>query len=175
MRANRPSHPCHAATAKTGANQSAQLTAITHQWGAYYTQVAQAVLHGTWKPKPVWGSMREGFVALAPFAASVPKDVAVLVDAQRSALLAGRLKLFSAPLVYTDALGAYRAGDSRPIIERFSEASRFAAHSGTTLVDQLAEQVAQVPLDQHFADVEDDSFDRGTHFDRGSGLSPGAP
>ena len=81
---------------------NAQLTAITHQWGAYYTQVAQAVLNGTWKPKPVWGSMREGFVALAPFAASVPKDVAVLVDAQRSALLAGRLKPFSAPLVDTD-------------------------------------------------------------------------
>ena len=81
---------------------NAQLTAITHQWGAYYTQVAQAVLNGTWKPKPVWGSMREGFVALAPFAASVPKDVVVLVDAQRSALLAGRLKPFSAPLVDTD-------------------------------------------------------------------------
>ena len=81
---------------------NAQLTAITHQWGAYYTQVAQAVLNGTWKPKPVWGSMREGFVGLAPFAASVPKDVAVLVDAQRSALLAGRLKPFSAPLVDTD-------------------------------------------------------------------------
>ena len=42
---------------------------------------------------------------------------------------------------YTDALGAYRAGDARPIIERFAEASRFAAHSGTTLVDQLAEQI----------------------------------
>ena len=81
---------------------NAQLTAITHQWGGHYTQVAQAVLNGTWKPQPVWGSMREGFVALAPFAASVPKDVVALVDAQRSALLAGRLKPFSAPLVDTD-------------------------------------------------------------------------
>lgn len=42
---------------------------------------------------------------------------------------------------YTDALGAYRAGDARPIIEQFSEASRFAAHSGSALVDQLAEQL----------------------------------
>ncbi len=42
---------------------------------------------------------------------------------------------------YTDALGAYRAGDARPIIERFSDASRFAAHSGAALVDQLAEQI----------------------------------
>jgi Fic family protein len=42
---------------------------------------------------------------------------------------------------YTDALGAYRAGDARPIIERFAEASRFAAQSGTRLVDQLAGQI----------------------------------
>ena len=81
---------------------NAQLTAITHQWGGYYTQVAQAVLNGSWKPQPVWGGMRQGFVALAPFAASVPKDVVALVDAQRSALLAGRLKPFSAPLIDTD-------------------------------------------------------------------------
>ena len=66
------------------------------------------MLNGTWKPQPVWGGMREGFVGLAPFAASVPKDVVALVDAQRSALLAGRLKPFSAPLVDTD--GKLRLG-----------------------------------------------------------------
>ena len=81
---------------------NAQLTAITHQWGGYYTEVAQAVLNGTWKPQPVWGGMRDGLVALTPFAAGVPKDVMALVNAQRSALLAGRLKPFSAPLVDTD-------------------------------------------------------------------------
>lgn len=42
---------------------------------------------------------------------------------------------------YTDALGAFRAGDARPIIERFSEASRFAARTGADLVDRLAEQI----------------------------------
>ncbi|GAA3632877.1 Fic family protein [Microlunatus ginsengisoli] len=42
---------------------------------------------------------------------------------------------------YFDALDAYRAGDARPIIERFAAASRFAAHSGVRLVDDLATQV----------------------------------
>lgn len=44
---------------------------------------------------------------------------------------------------YTDALGAYRAGDARPIIEGFSAASRFAAQSGSQLVDDLAIQVEE--------------------------------
>ncbi|GAB2612190.1 Fic family protein [Pseudactinotalea suaedae] len=42
---------------------------------------------------------------------------------------------------YFAALTAYRTGDIAPIIARFSEASRYAATSGTTLVDALLEQV----------------------------------
>ncbi|PFG33289.1 Fic family protein [Sanguibacter antarcticus] len=39
---------------------------------------------------------------------------------------------------YFDALGSFRDGDARPIVERFAEASRFAARSGAHLVDALA-------------------------------------
>lgn len=42
---------------------------------------------------------------------------------------------------YVQALTDYRAGDARPIIERFADASRFAASSGATLVDDLAAQL----------------------------------
>lgn len=42
---------------------------------------------------------------------------------------------------YFEALGAFRAGDARPILERFTAAARFAASSGTTLVDALASEL----------------------------------
>lgn len=42
---------------------------------------------------------------------------------------------------YFDALGAFREGDARPIVERFAAACRFAAASGSELVDELANQV----------------------------------
>jgi Fic family protein len=42
---------------------------------------------------------------------------------------------------YFRALGSFRAGDARPILEKFGDASRFAASSGTALVDELAAQV----------------------------------
>ncbi len=77
----------------------AQLTAITHQWGGYYTRVAQAVLDGSWKAQPVWGGMKDGFIALTPFNASVPKDVAALIEAKRRAIVAGSLRPFSGRLV----------------------------------------------------------------------------
>jgi basic membrane protein A len=84
----------------------AQLTAITHQWGAYYTHVAEAVLKGTWQAKPVWGGMKDGFVALAPFSTSVPADVATLVKAREADIVAGRFHPFSGKLV--DNTGAVR-------------------------------------------------------------------
>ncbi|MDR1767090.1 MAG: Fic family protein, partial [Propionibacteriaceae bacterium] len=43
---------------------------------------------------------------------------------------------------YFDALGAYREGDARPIVERFCEASRFAWSAGAKLVDELAGHVS---------------------------------
>jgi basic membrane protein A and related proteins len=89
---------------------NAQLTSIVHQWGGYYTATAQAVLNGTWKPQPVWGSMKQGFVALSPLASSVPggvpSDVAAMIKAKQQAIEAGGFKPFSAPL--TDSEGKLR-------------------------------------------------------------------
>ena len=77
----------------------AQLTAITHQWGAYYTRVAEAVRKGTWQAKPVWGGMKDGFIALAPFSPSVPADVAALVRKREADIVAGRFHPFSGKLI----------------------------------------------------------------------------
>jgi len=77
----------------------AQLTAIVHQWGGYYTNVAQQVLDGSWRVHPVWGGMKDGFVQLAPLNASVPKDVAALFEARKREIVGGRFQPFSGRIV----------------------------------------------------------------------------
>jgi len=77
----------------------AQLTAITHQWGGYYTKVAQQVLAGTWRAVPVWGGMKDGFVELAPLNPRVPSDVAKLVLARKADIVAGRFQPFAGRIV----------------------------------------------------------------------------
>ncbi|MBL0727495.1 BMP family ABC transporter substrate-binding protein [Piscinibacter sp. HJYY11] len=84
----------------------AQLTAITHQWGAYYTRVAESVRKGTWRALPVWGGMKDGFIALAPFAASVPADVVKLVKTREAEIVQGKLHPFAGRLV--DSQGTVR-------------------------------------------------------------------
>ena len=77
----------------------AQLAAVTHHWGGYYTQVARAVLAGSWKPQPVWGGMKDGLVQLEAIGSDVPAPTQALVEARRKAIVSGRLNPFSAPLV----------------------------------------------------------------------------
>ncbi len=77
----------------------AQLGAVTHHWGAYYTQVARAVLDGTWSPQPVWGGIAQGFVDLTALDQALPTAVRSRIEARRNAIVAGSFKPFSAPLV----------------------------------------------------------------------------
>ena len=77
----------------------AQLAAVTHHWGGYYTAVARSVLDGTWRPQPVWGGIRDGLVDLTAIDPKLPAAVRAKVDERRKAIVAGRFKPFSAPLV----------------------------------------------------------------------------
>ena len=78
----------HSDMSKYGPN--AQLTAVTHQWGDYYTKVAQAQLDGKWKPGNVWGGIKEGMIKMAPFNKVVPQDVQDLVNKTEADIGAGK-------------------------------------------------------------------------------------
>ncbi|MBS0320912.1 MAG: BMP family ABC transporter substrate-binding protein [Proteobacteria bacterium] len=86
----------HSDMAKYGPH--AQLTAVTHHWGDYYTKRAEAQLAGTWKPDNVWGGIKDGFVSLAPFNPVVPKDVQDAVNKAKADMVAGKLAAFAGPI-----------------------------------------------------------------------------
>jgi simple sugar transport system substrate-binding protein len=74
----------------------AQILAITHQWGRYYTQRAQAVLNGSWKTGDVWGGVKDGMIRVEGFGSKVPKAVQQEVLARQKDIAAGKLHPFYA-------------------------------------------------------------------------------
>lgn len=92
----------------------AHLTASTHNWTGYYTNVVKAVMDGSWQSGDVWGGIKEGMVKLAPLNTAVPKDVADLVAAKTAEIGAGKLHPFAGPV--KDQTGKVRiaAGETMP-------------------------------------------------------------
>ena len=76
----------------------AQIIAVTHQWGAYYTQRARAVLDGSWKSGAVWGGVREGMVRVGDFGPKVPQAVQAEVLAAQRDIASGKLAPFTGPI-----------------------------------------------------------------------------
>ena len=83
----------------------AQIVAVTHEWGAYYTARARAVLAGTWKSGSVWGGVKEGMVRVGDFGPRVPLPVQQEVLARQQDIATGRLQPFFARRAVRDNQG----------------------------------------------------------------------
>ncbi len=83
----------------------AQVLAVTHQWGDYYTRRAQAVLDGSWKSASLWGGVKQGMIRVDSFGPKVPKKVADEVLARQKDIAAGRLHPFRARTALLDNEG----------------------------------------------------------------------
>ena len=98
----------HSDMSKYGPN--AQLTAVTHHWGDYYTKVAQSVVDGKWQQDNVWGGIKDGMIKLAPFNKVVPPDVVTMVKKAEGEIAAGKLHPFTGPMKTNDGKEVLAAG-----------------------------------------------------------------
>jgi simple sugar transport system substrate-binding protein len=76
----------------------AQIIAVTHQWGDYYTRRVKAVMDGNWTSGSVWGGVKDGMVRVGDFGPRVPKKVQDEVLAKQKQMAAGRLHPFAGPI-----------------------------------------------------------------------------
>ena len=86
----------HSDMSKYGPN--AHLTAVTHQWGAYYTKAVSDAMSGKWKPGNTWGGIKEGMIKMAPFNPVVPKETQDLVNKTAADIGSGKFHPFTGPV-----------------------------------------------------------------------------
>jgi simple sugar transport system substrate-binding protein len=98
----------HSDMSRYGPN--AQLTAVTHHWGDYYTRVAQSAVDGKWQQDNVWGGIKDGMIKLAPFNKVVPPDVVAMVKKAEGEIAAGKLHPFTGPMKTNEGKEVLAAG-----------------------------------------------------------------
>mgnify|MGYP000946464814 CR=1 FL=1 len=76
----------------------AQILAITHQWGDYYTRRVRQVQDGSWQSGNLWGGVEAGMVRVEAFGPQVPQAVRAEVLARQRDIAAGRLRPFAGPI-----------------------------------------------------------------------------
>jgi basic membrane protein A len=90
----------------------AQVLAVTHLWGDYYTQRTRAVLAGEWASGNVWGGVREGMVRVGHFGPKVPKAVQQEVLARQQEIALGKLRPFAGPIADNEGKAVLAAGQA---------------------------------------------------------------
>jgi basic membrane protein A and related proteins len=88
----------------------AQIIAVTHQWGDYYTRRVKAVMDGSWTSGTVWGGVREGMVRVGDFGPKVPKSVQDEVLLRQKQMAAGQLRPFTGPITDNEGREVLSAG-----------------------------------------------------------------
>ena len=76
----------------------AQLLAVTHVWGDYYSRRALDVIQGTWQSTQTWGGVREGMIKVEAFGPQLPKRVQAEVLRLQRAMARGSLQPFTGPI-----------------------------------------------------------------------------
>ena len=90
----------------------AQIIAVTHEWGAYYTARVKALQNGQWQSGNVWGGVKEGMVRVGDFGPQVPKAVQQEVLAKQKQVASGQLKPFAGPITDNEGKLVLAAGQA---------------------------------------------------------------
>ena len=74
------------------------LTAPIWKHEAFYIKTMDELLNGTWKPESYYGTMKDGYVALAEMSDLVPADVQAQVKEVQAKIEAGEFPIFVGPI-----------------------------------------------------------------------------
>ena len=77
----------------------AQLMAVTHEWGAYYTQRVLNVQKGQWRTGNVWGGLKEGMIRVGDFGPKLPAKVRDEIVKLQQDIVQGKRHPFQGPIV----------------------------------------------------------------------------
>jgi len=76
----------------------AQLMAVTHEWGAYYTRRVTDVQKGQWRSGNVWAGLKEGMIRVGDFGPKLPAKVRDEIAKVQQDIVQGKRHPFQGPI-----------------------------------------------------------------------------
>jgi basic membrane protein A and related proteins len=96
------------------------LTAALYDWGVYYVPRVKAAMNGTWKTGFYYGTMKDGFIKLAPYGKRVNAKTRAAINAKKKAIINGTFHEFTGPLYDQQGKLRVRKGKKMTIKELYA-------------------------------------------------------
>jgi basic membrane protein A and related proteins len=96
------------------------LTAAVYDWGPYYVKRVKAAMNGTWKTGFYYGSIKDGFTALAPFGPRVTAATKAAIAAKMKAIENGTFYEFTGPITAQNGKVVVPAGKKLSVTQLYS-------------------------------------------------------
>lgn len=90
----------------------AQLMAVTHEWGAYYTQRVTDVQKGQWRTGSTRGGLKAGMIRVGDFGPKVPTKVRDEIVQIQKEIVQGKRQIFQGPISDNEGKSVAAAGQS---------------------------------------------------------------
>ena len=90
----------------------AQLMAVTHEWGAYYTQRVSDVQKGQWRSGNVWSGLKEGMIRVGDFGPKLPAKVRDEIVKVQQDIVLGKRHPFQGPIADTEGKSIVALGQT---------------------------------------------------------------
>jgi len=88
----------------------AQLMAVTHEWGAYYTQRVSDVQKGQWRSGNVWAGLKEGMIRVGDYGPKLPAKVRDEIVKLQQDIVQGKRHPFQGPIADNEGKAIVAAG-----------------------------------------------------------------
>ena len=88
----------------------AQLMAVTHEWGAYYSQRVSDLQKGQWRTGNVWAGLKEGMIRVGDFGPKLPAKVRDEIVKVQQDISQGKRHPFQGPFADNEGKAIVAAG-----------------------------------------------------------------
>jgi simple sugar transport system substrate-binding protein len=90
----------------------AQLLAVTHLWGDYYTRRVRALMENRWQSTDTWGGVREGMVRVEGFGPKLSATARTEILTRQADMAKGSFQVFKGPILDHTGRTVVPAGQS---------------------------------------------------------------
>jgi basic membrane protein A len=88
------------------------------RWGAYYRNLVERILAGTWEPELYYGGLSDGMLEQAPFGTAVTPEMQAEIEEVKQGIIDGSFDVLAGPMTDNEGNVQIAEGETLDVVAR---------------------------------------------------------